>query len=73
MFTGKKIQKILLIFPPTTFHKEGMKHCCLPLGVAYLASVLKNEFDVELLDASVEGYKNEVVVNRYLRRYGLSY
>jgi len=73
MVSKRQIKRILLIFPPTTFNRESVKVCCSPLGIAYLASVLKDEFDVKLLDASIENYQNEVAVDRYLIRFGLSY
>lgn len=72
------MKKIMLINPPEKVRilKDGKpahrKHCSPPLGMAYLtSSLLKNDYDVEVVDMLAEGYSKEKVVNEYIV-YGLS-
>src|SRR3989338_3673599 len=56
----KKKAKVLLIQPPQLLLKNTIKRCVPPLGMAYIAAVLERDnFDVKILDAYVEGYNNE--------------
>lgn len=76
MLFGKEIEKILLIQPPLTTHTDMSsepKGIHPPIGLAYLAAVLENEYDVRIIDCVVEGYETEVPLGRNLIRYGLSY
>jgi len=55
----KNAQKILLIYPRANYFKDDIKRCVQPLGLAYLAAVLLKEgYDVKILDCLVEGYEN---------------
>lgn len=58
-----KKAKVLLIQPPQLFFSksiQSLKKCVPPLGIAYIAAVLeKDNFDVKILDAYVEGFENE--------------
>ncbi|KPK42631.1 MAG: hypothetical protein AMJ78_01795 [Omnitrophica WOR_2 bacterium SM23_29] len=65
--------KVLLIQPPFTIFKTEAKVCHPPLGLAYLAAVLKKDHDVLILDTLAEGYSEESVVDREVKRYGLSF
>ena len=69
--TNKK--GILLIYPPTTIFKEKeRKRMGLPLGLSYIAAVLEqNGYDVKCLDATEEGFKNEIAINNDQITYGL--
>ncbi len=68
------IEKILLVQPPYTIHKADPKGCQPPLGLAYIAAVLEeSEFDVEILDAIVEGFDQEERIEKDFIRYGLSF
>ena len=69
---ARPIKKLLLIYPPTTFSVQSPKQSCPPLGVAYLAAAVRDIADVRVLDASVEGYRNEERIGPNLKRYGLS-
>lgn len=52
--------RVLLIQPPQLLFRKNVKRCVPPLGLAYIAAVLeKDNFDVKILDAYVEGYENE--------------
>lgn len=75
----KKINKILLISPPgkITITKEGSRERKLavpPLGLAYLASnLIKEGYEVEVLDTLIEDFNNEVHIKDGTIIYGLSY
>lgn len=64
--------KILLIQPPFTIFKTEVKKCHPPLGLAYLAAVLKDSHQVLVLDALAEGYEEERRIGNEYLRYGLS-
>ena len=62
------MRKVLLVNPPGVVYlfPDGRpahrKHCAPTLGLAYLAaSLLKNGFEVEVLDILAEGYSHEEV------------
>jgi radical SAM superfamily enzyme YgiQ (UPF0313 family) len=68
----KKISKVMLIYPPRTILKDSVKRCPTPLGLAYIAAVLEKEnYEVRILDAAVEGYYNEIPKGDYIT-FGLS-
>ncbi|MCK4993884.1 MAG: cobalamin-dependent protein [Candidatus Omnitrophica bacterium] len=46
----KKINKVMLLFPTGKVLKWRFHHCEIPMGLAYLAAVLRNDFDVKVLD-----------------------
>lgn len=71
MIYRKKIKKVLLVFPPTKILRGGLKISTPPLGIAYIAAAIKNDYDVKILDASVEGFHKEIVINRDFIKYGL--
>ncbi len=73
MISKRKIRKILLIFPPSTVKAGGLRHCIHPLGIAYLGAVLRENYQVKLLDATAEGYENLEDLGTGLVKYGLSY
>jgi len=72
-FSGRKLERVVLIYPPVNFSRQSMKQIHPPLGIAYLAAVLKDVCEVRVLDASVEGYRNEERVGDRFLRYGLSF
>ncbi len=67
-----KIQRALLIFPPVPNFRFTNNTCELPLGVASLASWVKDQVEVKVLDASVEGYYHLEPLGKNLIRFGLS-
>lgn len=72
----RKVEKILLIQPPLTTHTDlssEPKGIHPPIGLAYLAAVLENDYEVRILDSVVEGYDTEVALDRNLIRYGLPF
>ncbi len=71
--SGKKIERVLLIYPPVTFSPQSMKQSHLPLGIAYLAGVLRQVCEVRVLDAAVEGHGHEERAGAGYLRYGLGF
>jgi len=61
----------MLIFPPVTMARTYDKMCCMPMGIAYLGAVLREEYEVRLLDAVVEGHRFERDVTERIFQYGL--
>ncbi|MFH1414139.1 MAG: radical SAM protein [Candidatus Omnitrophota bacterium] len=73
---SRTIKNVLLIHPPTVTEKRFYtKMVSLPLGIAYIASVLKDDYHISILDATVEGYNKEITIeeNRGFFRFGLDY
>ena len=50
MVSSRKIKKIMLVFPTGKVLKGHFQRCELPMGLAYLAAVLKDDFHVKVLD-----------------------
>jgi anaerobic magnesium-protoporphyrin IX monomethyl ester cyclase len=69
----KKINKIMLILPPAITIEGQRKICQVPLGLLFLASGIKNDYDVKILDCVVEGYSNEKKSGGELIVYGLGF
>jgi magnesium-protoporphyrin IX monomethyl ester (oxidative) cyclase len=53
--TGRRIRKVMLIYPPTRSGRGQRVVMMQPLGVAYLAAVLRDHYEVQVLDASIAG------------------
>src|SRR3989344_5726944 len=65
--------KIMIINPPHIVHKHRPKRACFPFSLGYLGAYLrKHGYDVVLLDAIVEGFDTEVLVEGNLIAYGLT-
>ncbi len=69
--TQRAVEKVMLIFPPVTIPRIYDKMCCLPMGIAYLAAVLRDSYHVKVLDAVVEGHHLEREIEGNLFQYGL--
>jgi len=65
--------KVLLVHPPFDILKTEAKKCHPPLGLAYLAAILKDGHEVTALDALAEGYDKEEAISGDHIRYGLSF
>ena len=65
--------RVLLIMPPLTMHRQSVKRCVIPMGLAHIAGVLEmsGRHEVAILDAMVEGYENNAYDGEYMT-YGLS-
>jgi len=69
----KKIEKIMLISPPSLAAKDNIRRLIPPLGLLYLGGVLKEEdYKVSILDSSAEGYNNLTQEDENFLSYGLS-
>jgi len=51
---SRHIKKVFLLFPPVRLARETMKIASFPLGPAYLAAVIRDEAEVEIMDAVAE-------------------
>jgi magnesium-protoporphyrin IX monomethyl ester (oxidative) cyclase len=69
----RRIERVMLIYPPMTFSPQSVKQIHPPLGIAYLAAVLRNQAELKVLDAAVEGYGHEERAGPKLLRYGLAF
>ena len=67
----RPISRVMLIYPPVTFAPQSMKQCQLPLGLAYLAGTIRDEVELKVLDAAVEGWEHEEPAGEKYLRYGL--
>jgi len=57
----RKIERVFLLFPPVRLARETMKVASSPLGVSYLAAVIRNEAEVQIMDAVAESdYKKKL-------------
>ena len=57
-----RIKKIILINPPNIY-KNGLsltlKRVNIPLGLAYISSVLKNDYELSVIDALANDFNNK--------------
>jgi len=70
---GKKIRRVLLIYPPVNVSVQSIMCGDLPLGIAYLAAFMRNSAEVSVLDAAILGYNRKERVSKGFIRYGLSF
>ncbi len=57
--SGPRIERVFLLFPPIRLYRETMKLVFAPLGVSYLAAMIRNDVEVKIMDAVSEGFNNE--------------
>ena len=70
----KKVERILLVRPPVTIVKNlEPKNLAVPLGLAYLAAVLENDYEVKILDSIADGFEEELRLSGDFVRFGLSF
>jgi phosphonoacetaldehyde methylase len=69
----RDIRKVLLLFPPTRIGNESHPACLPPMGLMYLAAVIRGQYEVRILDATVEDYHNITPMPGGFQRFGLSY
>ncbi|MFC1654938.1 cobalamin-dependent protein, partial [Myxococcota bacterium] len=65
------VKRILLIFPPARIQRDGIKIALPPMGPACLAAVVREKYDVAILDALAEGFHNERPSSHGFYIYGL--
>ncbi len=66
----RKIERVFLLFPPIRLYRETMKLVFSPLGVSYLASFIRPEVDVRIMDAVAEGFHHEEELDEDFIAYG---
>jgi len=66
-----KYEKVMLINPSNSIAKSSVKRLAPPLGILYLASIIKEKYDVKIVDSTSEGYYNDMEEGEYIT-YGLS-
>ncbi len=70
----EKLRKVLLVQPPafTNKYRTDM-NANAPLGIAYIAAVLERDgYEVQILDAFIEGFDQEEFIDEYKIRVGLT-
>jgi len=72
MAEKRKIERVFLLFPPVRLYRETMKLVFTPLGISYIAAAIRNEVDVQIMDAAALGFENEKILDRDFIRYGSS-
>ncbi len=70
--TNDKIEKVMLISPSYTLHKNDVRRCLPPIGLTYLAAALEKEgYQVNILDSATEGYHHLTPEGDRFVTYGL--
>jgi len=70
MSDPRHIERVFLLFPPIRLYRETMKLVFSPLGVSYLASFIRQDVDVAIMDAVAEGFDHEVGLDEDFISYG---
>jgi len=66
-----RINKVMLIFPPARISTFYDKLCCVPMGISYLAAVIRDHYQVRILDSVTTGYEQERKLSWNYFQYGL--
>ena len=66
----RNIERVFLLFPPIRLYRETMKLVFSPLGVSYLASSIRQEVDVRIMDAVAEGFHHDEELDEDFIAYG---
>ncbi len=69
----RPVKRVLLMFPPTRLGKELLPRLMPPLGISHLASVIRDDYEVRLLDANGTDFDQVVELENGFRRNGMSY
>ncbi|HZM00636.1 MAG TPA: radical SAM protein [Planctomycetota bacterium] len=67
------MRRVLLMFPPTRLGKELLPRLMPPLGISHLAAVIRDDYEVRLLDANGTDFEHVVELPRGFRRHGMAY
>jgi len=70
---ARKINHILLVFPPMLNIDYTNNACEIPLGVASLAAYMMDKVEIHVLDSCQEGYHHKEEISEKMIRFGLSY
>jgi radical SAM superfamily enzyme YgiQ (UPF0313 family) len=69
----RPVRRVLLMFPPTRLGKELLPRLMPPLGISHLAAVIRDDYEVRLLDANDIDFEQVVELPRGFRRNGMAY
>ena len=69
----RNIRRVLLVSPPYRVAKEQQFYYMPPLGLLYLAALLRNDYEVKVLDAAIERPDNIENLDAGFVYSGLSY
>lgn len=69
----RPVRRVLLMFPPTRLGKELLPRLMPPLGISHLAAVIRDDYEVRLLDANGTDFEHVVELPRGFRRHGMAY
>jgi len=69
---ARKLERVLLVYPPVVNSAISNNILELPLGIASLAAFVRDKVEVQCLDAAEQGYRNVETVGKGLVRFGLS-
>ena len=68
------LNRLYLIFPPSTSPASWEPMVTIPMGIAYLGASLREAgYEVGLLDSVVEAPYQETTVDEHISRFGLTY
>ncbi len=70
MVKANKAERVFLIFPPVRLYRETMKLVFSPLGIAYIASMIRDQAEVRIMDAAAEGFDREEIIDENFIRFG---
>ncbi len=74
MTLNTNINRVMLVFPPSTSLASWEPMVTTPMGIAYLGAVLRDAgYEVKLLDTVCEAPYKETVVSEHICRFGLDY
>jgi len=74
MTLNPRLKKVMLIFPPSTSLASWEPMVSTPMGIAYLAAVLREAgYEASCLDAVAEAAYQETPVKEDISRFGLTY
>ena len=69
----RKIERVFLLFPPIRNFRENILFLISPLGISYIASFIRSEVEVKIMDAAIEGLNQKVTLDKDFELLGASY
>ena len=69
----RKIERVFLLFPPIRNFRENILFLISPLGISYIASFIRSEVEVKIMDAAIEGPNQKVTLDKDFELLGTPY